>query len=272
VPCYNQAVYLPEALQSVLEQTYTNWECIIVNDGSPDNTEEVAKEWMQKDNRIKYKYKPNGGLSSARNAGIEQAKGIYILPLDADDKIANNYIKDAVAVFEKRKAVKVVYCDARLFEGINAKWYLPDFSLSRLAVENPIFCSALFKKEDWERVGGYDTSMHLGFEDWDFWINILKDGGEVFKLPLTGFYYRIRKGSMLRSLSLENRKSLRDYISKKHFDFIAAHIGNPIDLYLEYDKYKNRFIKSQYNLLYRFFRKTKYLYNEYKRKKEYNQL
>ena len=75
VPCYNQAQFLPEALQSVLEQTHTNWECIIVNDGSPDNTEGVAQEWLVKDSRFKYVYKENGGLSSARNAGLDKVVG-----------------------------------------------------------------------------------------------------------------------------------------------------------------------------------------------------
>ncbi|HEU4496898.1 MAG TPA: glycosyltransferase family 2 protein, partial [Flavobacterium sp.] len=91
VPCFNQSQYLGEALQSVSEQTYTDWECIIVNDGSPDDTEEVSKEWCEKDARFKYLYKENGGLSSARNAGIAVAGGEYILPLDADDKIAPEY-------------------------------------------------------------------------------------------------------------------------------------------------------------------------------------
>ena len=78
VPCYNQAQYLPETLQSVLDQTYTNWECIIVNDGSPDATEAVAQEWCEKDHRFIYLKKENGGLSSARNAGLKIAKGDYI--------------------------------------------------------------------------------------------------------------------------------------------------------------------------------------------------
>lgn len=101
VPCYNQAQFLDECLQSVLEQTYQNWECIIVNDGSPDNTEEVALEWTKKDVRFIYLKKDNGGLSSARNAGIEKAKGEWILPLDCDDKIGNQYLELASAEFNK---------------------------------------------------------------------------------------------------------------------------------------------------------------------------
>ena len=74
VPCYNQAIYLPEALNSLLAQTYQCWEAIVVNDGSPDETEKVALEYTRKDSRIKYVFKENGGLSSARNKGIELAQ------------------------------------------------------------------------------------------------------------------------------------------------------------------------------------------------------
>jgi glycosyltransferase involved in cell wall biosynthesis len=83
IPCYNQAQYLDETLQSVLEQTYSNWECIIVNDGSPDETEIITK-WAAKILGLNI-YKKNGGLRSARNAGLEIATGDFIQFLDADD-------------------------------------------------------------------------------------------------------------------------------------------------------------------------------------------
>ena len=70
VPCYNQAQYLDECLQSALDQTFQNWECIIINDGSPDETEEFAKNWTEKDARFLYFKKENGGVSFARNFGI----------------------------------------------------------------------------------------------------------------------------------------------------------------------------------------------------------
>lgn len=85
VPCYNQAQFLPETLDSVLAQTHKNWECIIVNDGSTDNTEEVALKYCKQDERFVYLPKQNGGLSSARNAGLEVAKGDYVQFLDSDD-------------------------------------------------------------------------------------------------------------------------------------------------------------------------------------------
>ena len=96
VPCYNQAQYLDECLQSVLDQTYQDWECIIVNDGSPDNTEEVAKKWLAKDSRFKYLYKDNGGLSSARNAGIKESKGEYVLLLNPDTLVQKDTFEKCV--------------------------------------------------------------------------------------------------------------------------------------------------------------------------------
>ena len=84
VPCFKQAMYLPETLDSVLLQTYSNWECIIVNDGSPDNTDEVVERYVNQDTRFKYVKQQNRGLSTARNIGIERSRGEYILPLDAD--------------------------------------------------------------------------------------------------------------------------------------------------------------------------------------------
>jgi glycosyltransferase involved in cell wall biosynthesis len=90
IPCYNQAQYLDECLGSVLNQTHSDWECIIVNDGSHDNTEEIAGKWCKKDMRFRYIKKVNGGLSSARNSGLKKANGDYIQFLDSDDIIANN--------------------------------------------------------------------------------------------------------------------------------------------------------------------------------------
>ena len=93
VPCYNLAQYLDEALLSIYNQTYTDWECTIVDDGSQDNTKEVAQNWVAKDSRFVYLYKENGGVSSARNFGIEKANSEYILTLDADDKHEASFLE-----------------------------------------------------------------------------------------------------------------------------------------------------------------------------------
>jgi glycosyltransferase involved in cell wall biosynthesis len=222
VPCYNQAQYLPEALQSVFDQKYENWECIIVNDGSPDHTEEVAQEWVSKDSRFIYLYKENGGLSSARNAGIAIAKGEFILPLDADDRIGKDYTSLAMKAFQDDESLKLVYCKADKFGEESGSWDLPDFSLFNLARRNMIFCSAFYRKQEWERVEGYDINMIYGLEDWEFWISILKNGGEVKCLVEVGFYYRVKSISMAKGINSEEVKFSKDYVSKKHIDFILS--------------------------------------------------
>jgi glycosyltransferase involved in cell wall biosynthesis len=232
VPCYNQAEYLDECLQTVLDQSYENWECIIVNDGSPDNTEEIGRKWTQKDSRFQYLYKENGGLSSARNAGIEIATGIWILPLDADDKISNQYL--SLAEKEFNKEYTVIYCEAEKFGSENGKWELPTYSRKMLAVKNIIFCTAFFKRENWVKAGGYDTSLVYGWEDWDFWISLLKDHGEVFKIKETGFYYRIKEVSMIKEMSSHgnDKKSItHNIIYRKHIEFFTKELGSFENLY-----------------------------------------
>lgn len=99
IPCYNKAAFLAEALDSVFMQSYSNWECIIINDGSLDNTQNIAKSYAIKDNRFKYLCQDNQGVSIARNNGIKASSGIFILPLDADDTIEPTYIEKAVNHF-----------------------------------------------------------------------------------------------------------------------------------------------------------------------------
>ncbi|MGO4819487.1 glycosyltransferase family 2 protein [Flavobacterium sp. W22_SRS_FP1] len=226
VPCYNQAQYLDECLISISNQTYSNWECIIVNDGSQDATETVAMNWTAKDNRIKYLQKSNSGLSAARNSGITSAQGEFILPLDADDKISPDYLAQAIQVFENDNTLKVVYCFAEKFGTERGRWELPDYSLYNLSQNNLIFCTALYRKKDWELVGGYDVKMIYGWEDWEFWIAMLKNGGNVKRIEQVGFYYRIKSNSMLNTINDKNADYLSDYLSVKHADFFVKHYGS----------------------------------------------
>lgn len=241
IPCYNQAQFLEEALESVWRQTYKYWECIIVNDGSVDSTKEIASQWQLKDQRFKYVYQENQGLSKARNTGISRAKGKYILPLDADDKIAFSYVELALKTFLEKPGMKIVYCKAIKFGLVNEDWRLKAFSLEELSKKNMIFSAAVYKKEDWERVGGYDSLMKYGWEDWEFWIAILKDGGEVEQLGINGFYYRVKKESMLTNIDNKQSKYLLEYVSVKHADFFVRYYGSFVEM-----KRKNQEIEAKF--------------------------
>ena len=226
VPCYNQGHLLNDALQSVLDQSYSNWECIIVNDGSTDNTEEVSYEWVKKDQRFQYLLQKNEGVSNARNSGIKHSYGKFILPLDADDKISPDYIKLAIDEFEANSTLKLVYCEAKRFGDEDVIWKLEKFSLENLAKKNMIFCSAIYKKSDWEKAGGYDIEMVTGFEDWEFWISVLKNGGKVIQLDYIGFFYRINETSRTKKINQSARDALFNYMSIKHADFFVEQIGS----------------------------------------------
>jgi glycosyltransferase involved in cell wall biosynthesis len=202
VPCYNQAVYLPECLSSVLHQAYIHWECIIVNDASPDDTAVVALEWCRKDARFRYiALSDNKGLAGARNAGIAQSNGTYILPLDADDKIAPSYLQLAIAVVTANPDVKLVYGRAEYFDGETGPWPLPSYRYGLLFTQNPIYCTAMYCKADWVLVGGYTETLKLGLEDWDFWLKLLSPESKVVCLDEVVFFYRRRQESMISTLT-----------------------------------------------------------------------
>lgn len=233
VPCYNQAQYLSETLDSLLAQTYGNWECIIVNDGSIDNTEEIANKWIKKDKRFKYIAKQNGGLSSARNSGIKSANGEYILPLDSDDLIHPDYVQKAVEILISEPQIKLVYANAKKFGCINQLWNLKPYLYKTLLEGNMIYCSAIYRKADYFLTEGYDENMLSGLEDWDFWIQLLNEKDSVYKINKVMFYYRVKQTSMITSIAYQQQKELRLYIYKKHQVKYTEYFKDPIDLIRE---------------------------------------
>lgn len=245
VPCYNQAIYLPEALQSVLEQEFQDWECIIVNDGSSDNTEEIAKEWEEKDKRFRYIYKPNSGVADARNQGIKEALGEYILPLDGDDKIGSRYIADALSIFHKNPTVKLVYSDVILFGSKNQELKTAEYNYEDMLTENHISVSGIFRKDDFIYVGGYNRNMIEGLEDWDFWLSFLRSDDAVIKLAGFHIYYRIKDVSRSTMIDHTKNERLLLQIFRNHVPLFLEYF-NPIRDHIEADYYK-REVKSYQN-------------------------
>ncbi len=103
IPTYNRATLLPETIKSVQNQTYTNWECIVVDDGSSDNTKEIVESIIQNDNRIKYLYQKNAERSAARNNGIRNSTGNFICFLDSDDHFMPDHLINLQSFIQKQK-------------------------------------------------------------------------------------------------------------------------------------------------------------------------
>lgn len=218
IPIYNSEEYLDETIQSVIDQTYSDLEIILIDDGSTDSSGAKCDGWLEKDNRIAVLHIENVGPSRARNLGISKATGDYILPVDSDDILGAEYVEKAIDIMQKDPDMGIVYCEARLFGAKNEKWKLPQYSIREMLIANCIFATALFRRSDWKIVGGYSSDMKWGIEDYDFWLSIIALGRKVYQIPEELFYYRIHKGS--RSSIYETNK---DYVVQMKENIFSRH-------------------------------------------------
>lgn len=229
VAAYGQEKYLSETLQSLVNQTYTNWEAIIVDDGSPDNVADVAKEWASRDHRISFYHTDNHGVSAARNFAATKATGKYVMSLDGDDMILPTYIQKCVEALETLPTLKVAYTYWQFF---GAESHTPELVYTDFAEEllnNHIYVSAMLRMEDYKRVGGFDENMRTAMEDWEFWLRILGDGApnQVRLIPEKLFMYRQKERSRNNSfVSDRNRiSSCQEYVFNKHKDTYIEYFG-----------------------------------------------
>ena len=198
IPCYNDGRYLPEAVAAAQAQTWADKEIIIVDDHSTDDmTRQVLRRYADEPG-VTVLATPSGrkGPAAARNAGIEAARGTYILALDADDIIDPTYAEKTVTCMECNPKLGICYSRARFCGFKHSSWNLLPYTWEMmLRGEVIFFVSALFRKADWEIVGGYDESLVLGYEDYAFWLRLLALGRDVFRLDEELFYYRVKSNS-----------------------------------------------------------------------------
>lgn len=180
IPAYNDAKYLPQTIRSALAQTYHNVEVIVVDDGSTDNTPEVAKKF---EGKIKYVHKENGGPASARNVGIKASKGEFIAFLDADCTWPSNKLKLQMECIREHPDGGLFYANARHFEEINGKEKIVPFRPITLYTGNIFWRLLLYnfvqtstvvtKRSVLEEIGLFDENPEfISVEDYDLWIRI----------------------------------------------------------------------------------------------------
>jgi glycosyltransferase involved in cell wall biosynthesis len=270
MPTFNHAQFICESLDSVLSQEYSNWECIIVDDGSTDATKSTIERYL-KDTRFQYYYKANEGAARAKNFAIDKSKGTYILPLDSDDIIANTYLIKAIGLLERNNNLEIVYCEATIFGAENKKWDIPAYDYKLLLIYNMIFNSAVFKRKNFKKVGGYDNDNSL--EDWDLWIKLLEAGGDVYQIPEILFYYRAHKeGSVTNELQRKDSKYIASInaIFKNNIDTYLKVIGNPIELERERSALKQIIKSKEYKAAVKFMKYPVFVFfrnlrNQFKR-------
>ncbi len=196
IPCYNLGRYLHEAVESVLAQTMQEFEVIIVNDGS---TDEFTRLLLANFDRPKTRVieQANQGLPAARNHGIRHARGRYICCLDADDRLRPKFFEKAVAILDSQPDAGFVTGHLQTFDEKDELVRYDTCAFPELLIDNQAIVPALFRKDAWERVGGYcETFSISGIEDWDFWISILESAYRAVVLPEVLYEYRIRPDAM----------------------------------------------------------------------------
>lgn len=246
IACYNDADYIEQAVNSALKQTYANKEVIVVDDGSNSETKAVLKKLEPKITMLITQ--ENQGQSIARNNGIREAKGEYVLNHDSDDFFEATFCEKAIDKFEDDKEIAIVTCQANRF---NSKGSIDVFTPGGGTLNNFLFAnlalgSSMFKRKDWESCGGYEEKLPiLGFEDWDFYIQILKFGGYAYVIKEVLFNYQVRENSTtdrIRDFKLEKFK----YIIMKHEVLYKDNFENLVtDLFERIHKEEKEKIKNK---------------------------
>jgi glycosyltransferase involved in cell wall biosynthesis len=215
MPCFNHGEFIGEAVASVAAARREDLELIVIDDGSTD--ERTLREMDRLERQgLRVLRQKNGGLASARNAGITAATSEYIVPLDADDRLRTEWIDQGLAILDRQSTVGVVYGDAQCFGTRSYLWRTGPFYAEPLMHANYIHACALFRRSVWEQNGGYDGTMPTqGLEDWDFWLGALERGWEFSYLPAIFFEYRQRCGSMIASAN-DVHEQIVEFVAKKH--------------------------------------------------------
>jgi glycosyltransferase involved in cell wall biosynthesis len=216
-PIYNYGVMFEKTLNSIFESTYKNLEIIIVCDGSRDNYVLSKLKTLESHPNIKIIYQENLGPSSARNNGIKNSTGEFILPLDSDDMIYPEYIQSCLNVIKTNKNISPVYCDTHHIGQTQGIEQRPEWSLERLRQGPFIVNCSMFRRVAFDICEGYDTSL-FGWEDYDLWIRMGLNGfaGKRISKPLFIYFHHEKDGTVSTEAN-KNQQELYNKIINKNF-------------------------------------------------------
>lgn len=226
IPVYNCEQYIAETLDSIIHQSFIDWEAICIDDGSNDNSLKILEKYADKDNRIKVITQKNLGVVTARNVAIKQAKSEYVFPLDADDIITSDCLEKLYRAMLDGKG-DIITCRVMYFGRETHEMELKEATKYNMLHENCLVNAALFRKSDFEKSGGYDTEFNIALEDYDFWLNmVINHKKKIYRIPEILFYYRLKPKSEARNFQhrsehamLQNKLQKKYPIMKKYFLF-----------------------------------------------------
>lgn len=215
MPAYNAEKYIAESIDTVVNQTYQNWELIVINDGSADNTEAIAHRYALTDKRIKLINQENKKLSAARNTGIAAARGEWVAFLDADDLWVADKLEKQVNIINTTPNAGLIFSDGYIFNDGDMNTDFPygaavgqysGTEMYKLLYQGnyvPIL-SVLVKKTHLDKAGTQDEQF-VACQDWDLWLRMAVSNVLFYGMPDRLFYYR------RHSLNMSNDNDLMDY-------------------------------------------------------------
>jgi glycosyltransferase involved in cell wall biosynthesis len=249
IPCYNAEKYIAETIDSVISQTYTNWECIIVDDHSTDNSVEIVEQYCrQYPEKIRLCRNPRKGACAARNVAFEKSKGEYIQYLDADDLLSSNKIEEQIKLFKKYGDKTITNCRWGRFidNPSEVKW---EHQIINHNYDNPIYwlsdswmgngmaanCSWLTPRQLIEKAGSWDESLTIN-QDGEFFCRVLVQAETIKFCKSVGVYYRsglndsiTQKKNTSKTKAESLLKSFQSYervLSLKDNEIVRKAIGN----------------------------------------------
>lgn len=213
LPCYNSHLHLQETLDSLRAQTYTDFEIVLVDDGSDDPDTITFLDTLPDDINMIRQF--NMGLPAARNTAFRHARGHYVLPLDCDDWLEPHYLQRAYDIIKQHPEHTVVFSDLNVFGDVSGILHKNYNFFEQLFLNQLPYC-LLMPKSAWHALGGYDETMRQGYEDWEFNIRLGRHGYFGIRMNDPLFHYRVSKTGMLKSISRHRHGYLWRSIQKKN--------------------------------------------------------
>ncbi|HOB13806.1 MAG TPA: glycosyltransferase family A protein [Novosphingobium sp.] len=203
VPAYGVAHLLGEALDSLQAQTLTDWECLVIDDGAPDDVAGAVAPYLS-DSRIRFISTPNQGVSAARNTAIAESRAPLVALLDGDDRFRPDYLASTVPLLENDPALRLVTVNALIFGAVpkerlcfgeNCALNPPRGTLAQVLDRSfGVYIGTTFRRADFDSIGGFDTAMAQS-EDFDLWVRLMELGGEAGFVSEVLGEYRVRPNS-----------------------------------------------------------------------------
>lgn len=217
IPYFNAGSTIQETIDSILNQSYPNYDIWIVNDGSTDQKSIEKLKELQKYNCITVLHQDNAGPSVARNLAIERSTADFFLPLDSDDLIAKDAIEKSIKIMLQETQVGAVYGDFHWFGAKEGLKKQAEFQIEKQLLMNQIAVTALVRKKMWQDVGGYDSFLSkLGLEDWEFWLKVGLSNWKLKNINEQFFSVRANENSRTYQVANKNLDQIKKYTYEKH--------------------------------------------------------